>query len=241
MDGGSVSNGGPNFCVNGCQAFADTGTSLLMGPNADIKAINEFLNGTDNGDGTYDLDCTQFVQGQLPDVTFTIGGVGFSLSPAEYILADGDDCLSGFSYSTLFPATMWTMGDVFIGPYYTEFDFDVYNSCGNIQLCTGGGCQAIADTGTSLLVGPQHKIARINRAIGATYQSDGHVSAALIARINRAIGATYQSDGQYVMNCRSVQSLPTVTFTISGQAFPLTPVQYVLRQSVSYRGSERMF
>ncbi|CAG2117357.1 unnamed protein product, partial [Medioppia subpectinata] len=56
--------------------------------------------------------------------------------------------------------------------------------------------ESIADNGTSLIVRSQHKI----------------------ARINRAIGATYQSDGQYVIDCRLVQSLPTVTFIIAGQA-----------------------
>ncbi|CAG2114587.1 unnamed protein product [Medioppia subpectinata] len=60
---------------------------------------------------------------------------------------------------------------------------------------------AIANTGTLLIVGPQHKI----------------------ARINRAIGATYQTDGQYVMDCRLVMPLPTVTLT---KLSPVTALEY---------------
>ncbi len=50
---------------------------------------------------------------------------------------------------------------------YWQFDLDAINITNSgIDTCKGG-CQAIADSGTSLLVGPTEEIAKINAAIGA--------------------------------------------------------------------------
>lgn len=45
-------------------------------------------------------------------------------------------------------------------------------------IACSGGCQAIVDTGTSLLAGPTNAIANIQSYIGASQNSNGQVSPA---------------------------------------------------------------
>jgi len=103
------------------QAIADTGTSMLVGPRAEIDRIHELIGAKQDPrfGSMYTVDCDKL--DTLPDIVFNIGGKPFPLKPSQYInKIERSFCLSGFNVSP--NRDLWILGDVFMGPYYTVFD-----------------------------------------------------------------------------------------------------------------------
>ncbi|VVB12118.1 unnamed protein product [Arabis nemorensis] len=80
------------------------------------------------------------------------------------------------------------MGPIHIGDQQTEH-------CAN-------ECDAIIDSGHSLVKGPPSMINDINKAIGADI-------------VTRSV------------HCGKISSMPTISFTINGRTFPISPKDYI--------------
>uniref|UniRef100_A0A8C3SX59 pepsin A n=1 Tax=Chelydra serpentina TaxID=8475 RepID=A0A8C3SX59_CHESE len=90
---------------------------------------------------------------------------------------------------------------------YWEITMDSVTMNGQTIACSSG-CQAIIDTGTSLLAGPSTGISNIESYIGA-------------------------SDGTVRISCSDMSSLPNIIFTINGIEFPVPASAYIIDRSGS--------
>ncbi|KAB0357739.1 hypothetical protein FD754_001895 [Muntiacus muntjak] len=97
-----------------------------------------------------------------------------------------------------------------IEPCYWQIIMDRVSMNGKVIACYGR-CQAIVDTGSSLLLGPTDVVSSIQRHINPN-----------------PIG-----DSEQMMSCSDAMSPPPVTFTISGTDFPGTPKYYIQKISKS--------
>lgn len=103
-------------------AIVDSGTSLLAGPSAEVKAIATKIGATSIMGKEYVINCTQ----EVPDLSFELGGKIFALSKEDLILQQSaGQCVLGFMGIDVPPprGPLWILGDVFMRKYYVQFDW----------------------------------------------------------------------------------------------------------------------
>ena len=95
----SFSVDGQDLGLNGRTAILDTGTTLIIAPEADANAIHAAIPGAQSdGQGGFTIPCTTSVS-----VALTFGGQSFEIQPEDLLFTPVDandltgDCVSGIS------------------------------------------------------------------------------------------------------------------------------------------------
>ncbi|XGW23508.1 hypothetical protein V3C99_005610, partial [Haemonchus contortus] len=115
--GGIIING--QQIIGPATAIVDSGTSLIAGPPALVQEIQQIIGAGPSGS----IDCSTI--SSLPSITFSIGGSQLEMSAQSYVIKYTDGtCSSGFQeFPELADSNTWILGDVFIGAFYTIFDY----------------------------------------------------------------------------------------------------------------------
>ncbi|XP_073472026.1 gastricsin-like [Aquarana catesbeiana] len=152
---------------------------------------------------------TTVMQGMIQQNLINQPLFGFYLSGQENSQNGGEVAFGGVDQNYYSGQIYWTP---VTSETYWQIGIQGFSVNGQATGWCSQGCQGIVDTGTSLLTAPQ----------------------SVFSSLIQSIGAQQDQNGQYAVSCSNIQSLPTISFTISGVSFPLPPSAYVLQQNSGY-------
>ncbi|KAG9224715.1 hypothetical protein PTI98_010130 [Pleurotus ostreatus] len=101
-------------------AILDTGTTLILAPDADARALHQAIPGArSDGQGGFIIPCTTNAT-----IALTFGGREFTIDPRDLVFAPLNlndptgDCFSGITSGSIGGANQWLVGDVFLKSAY---------------------------------------------------------------------------------------------------------------------------
>ncbi|CAF3179349.1 unnamed protein product [Rotaria sp. Silwood2] len=158
-------------------------------------------------------------QGLIPEAIFS-----FYLNP-DTSAESGGELIFGGADSSKYTGSI-TYTSVAIEGYW-EF---LMTSVSVGSTIVSSSAYAIADTGTTLIIGPTAQVTALNVALGGTYDSSSQIVYFFLTSLPNEYHLNLVILFKYTVDCynRSISSFPNVTFTISDTVFTLTPLQYLL-------------
>jgi saccharopepsin len=122
VDLDSISFGDETAELEDTGVILDTGTSLNVLPSALAELLNKEIGAKKGYNGAYTVDCSK--RDSLPDITYTLAGYNFSMSPYDYIVEMQGSCISSFQGMDI-PAPagpLAILGDAFLRRWYSVYD-----------------------------------------------------------------------------------------------------------------------
>lgn len=120
----SITVDGQDTGLNKRTAILDTGTTLIIAPQADVDTFHAAIPGAkSDGQGNFIIPCTT-----TANVAFGFNGGTFEINPQDLLFVPVDvndptgDCLSGVIAGDIGGATQWLAGDVFLKNAYFSTD-----------------------------------------------------------------------------------------------------------------------
>jgi len=122
VDLDAISFGGQTAELEDTGAILDTGTSLITMPSTLAELLNKEIGAKKGFNGQYTVECEK--RDSLPDLSFTLTGYNFTISPHDYILEVQGSCISAITPLDI-PAPagpLCILGDAFLRRWYSVYD-----------------------------------------------------------------------------------------------------------------------
>ncbi|KAF9449879.1 acid protease [Macrolepiota fuliginosa MF-IS2] len=120
---GAVNVGG-SAAISNQQAAIDTGTTLIVAPQAQVAQFYQAIPGSQDASQTVGAGFFTFPCSANPSVSLTFGGKEFAIPSASFNLgqvsAGSSQCVGGIAGTT--NIDLWVVGDLFLTNVYTTFD-----------------------------------------------------------------------------------------------------------------------
>jgi saccharopepsin len=120
VDLDSIKFGDGSVELENTGAILDTGTSLIALPSDLAELLNKEMGAKKGYNGQYTVECEK--RDSLPDMSFTLSGQEFTITPYDYILEVQGSCISSF-FGMDFPGDpLIILGDAFLRKWYSVYD-----------------------------------------------------------------------------------------------------------------------